>query len=187
MHSGEIYLIHWWINFAANFQLHHNSEEDGSELKTEQACWEGFHSKSCQKYPQQIFPKWCVTLNWDKSFTFLHCVLTGKTLLRNMYNVQPAWTPRVRLSHQGDSALRSDRTPLDLCSLASWSSRQSRGSRTCDGGLLGIAQSACLLSAVRRWCTSAGGYSVSLQPLRWWCYHIKYCTNYCWRRWWEKA
>ena len=117
------------------------------------------------------------------SITFLHYVLTRKTLLQNMYIVQPAWTPRVRLSHQGDSALRSDRTPLDLCSLASWSSQQSRGSKTCDGGLLGIARSACLRGAERRWCTSAADYSEWLLPLKWWCYWMLYKL---FLHWWDE-
>ena len=30
-----------WIGWELNFQLHHNSEENGPELETEQTCWEG--------------------------------------------------------------------------------------------------------------------------------------------------
>ena len=80
---------------------------------------------------------------------------------------QPAWKPRVRWIHRVDSVLRSGKIPLGLCSLASWSSRQSRGSRTCDVVLLGIGRSACLPGVGHRWYTSAWGCSVSLQPLRW--------------------
>ena len=51
-----------------------------------------------------------------------------------MINNRPAWKPRAHWSHQGDSALRWDRRLLGLCSLASWSNLQSRGSKTCGGG-----------------------------------------------------